>query len=145
MAGRGPAPKQPAERRRTNRPQAGEWRHAPRGGWQHGEHPAPPAKLLKTSRETWETWLGAWFAGFWVPDDLPALRQVIRLYDEVERGNLKVYSQLRLAMDNYGITPKGQQERRWLPPEEEPGEARANGGVASVRRLRAVDPTASGE
>ena len=28
--------------------------------------------------------------------------------------------ELRMAMDTYGITPKGQQDRRWAPPKDEP-------------------------
>jgi len=47
---------------------------------------------------------------------VPALRQVIRLYDAVERGELTRASELRQAEDNWGITPKGQQDRRWSPP-----------------------------
>lgn len=58
----------------------------------------------------------AWFAAHWTPEDLPALRQVIRLYDQVERGEYVRAGELRLQMDNYGITPKGQQDRRWVPP-----------------------------
>jgi hypothetical protein len=61
-------------------------------------------------------------------DDVPAairvvelqdrgLRQVIRLYDQVERGEYVRATELRLAMDTYGITPKGQQDRRWKRPE----------------------------
>lgn len=59
----------------------------------------------------------AWFAAYWTPEDLPALRQVIRLYDQVERDEYQRASELRLAMDSYGITPKGQQDRRWLRPQ----------------------------
>jgi hypothetical protein len=49
------------------------------------------------------------------------LRQVIRLYDRVERG-LATGSErieLRQLSDSYGITPKGQQDRRWAPPKDE--------------------------
>jgi hypothetical protein len=60
--------------------------------------------------------MGAWFASFWTPEDLPGLRTLIRLYDQVERGEFQRCSELRLQMDNYGITPKGQQDRRWRAP-----------------------------
>ena len=118
MAGRGPAPK--VERRRANVPERGEVRRAPAVGWQHGVKPKPPAALKQASIAAWRTWFGAWFAAFWTPADLPGLRLVIRLYDQVERGEFQRASELRLQMDTYGITPKGQQDRRWQPPAEEP-------------------------
>lgn len=132
----GPAPKLPHERRRANKPEAGEWRHAPGVGWQHGEVPKPPPGLLKASKEAWETWFGAWFAAFWLPEDLPGLRTLIKLYDQVERNPevASLQSQLRQAMAAYGVTPEGQQKRRWLPPADTPyGEESAD---APKRRHR---------
>lgn len=118
MAGRGRVPK--AERRNpSDVPIRGEWAATEGIGWQHGEPPAPPDGLLKPSRDAWSVWLAAWFAAHWTPDDLPGLRQVIRLYDQVERGEFQRASELRLQMDTYGITPKGQQDRRWQRPAEE--------------------------
>ena len=86
-------------------------------GWQHGPAPKAPPNLLKASRDAWQTWVAAWFAAHWTPDDLPGLRQVIRLYDQVERGEFQRASELRLQRDTYGITPKGQQDRRWARPD----------------------------
>lgn len=117
MAGRGRAPKE-NRRNPSDKPIRGEMKPAAGVGWQHGECPKPPDGLLKASRDAWSTWMGAWFAFFWTADDLPGLRQVIRLYDQVERGEFQRASELRLSMDTYGITPKGQQDRRWKKPEE---------------------------
>ncbi len=75
--------------------------------------------------------MGSWFAWFWSAEDLPALRQVIRLYDQVERGHFQRHGELRLAMDTYGITPKGQQDRRWRP---------AKGGDAGPSESEAAAP-----
>lgn len=119
MAGRGRAPKPTDVRRADKTPERGEIRHAEAVGWQHGDPPDAPDGLLKATAEAWATWMGAWFAAFWTPEDLPGLRQVIRLYDQVERGEFQRASELRLQMDTYGITPKGQQDRRWRPPAEE--------------------------
>lgn len=84
--------------------------------------------------------MGAWFAAFWKPEDLPGLRQLIRLYDEVERGEFQRASELRLQMDTYGITPKGQQDRRWRPPASDPAPKRAKSSSSSMRsRLTVVD------
>ena len=115
----GPAPK--IVRRRRNVPARGDWQAAPAVGWQHGPVPAPPDGLKDESLWAWQTWFAAWFASHWTPDDLPALRVLVKLYDEVERGGVKAAdrSELRQLMDNYGITPKGQQDRRWTRPKPE--------------------------
>lgn len=115
MAGRGRAPKQ--ERvNASDKPLRGEPTVAAADAWQ-GDVPAPPDGLMPASSEAWSTWFGAWFAAFWRPSDLPALRQMVRLYDQVERGEFQRATELRLLMDTYGVTPKGQQDRRWKPPE----------------------------
>lgn len=114
MAGRGAPPK--PDRRRRARPVRGDFRQATGTGWQHGPTPEPPADLLPASRSAWSTWMSAWFAACWTPGDLPGLRVVIRLYDRVERGEYSDAKEMRLQMDTYGITPKGQRDRRWSPP-----------------------------
>lgn len=136
MAGRGPAPRE--SRRRANAPQRGDYAPAPGTGWQHGAPPAPPAGLLKASKGAWATWLAAWFAAHWTPDDVPGLRQVVRLYDQVERGEYQRASELRLQMDTYGITPKGQQDRRWMPPKADEAAPIANDEDDPYSHLRVV-------
>jgi hypothetical protein len=108
---------------RRGKPTRGEWQPTEDSGWQHGEIPEPPGGLRDSSLATWQTWFQAWWAAHWTPEDLPALRLLIRLYDRVNRGDLARLSELRQLMDSYGITPKGQQDRRWLrpdPPRREP-------------------------
>lgn len=141
MAGRGPAPKDAANRQRTNKPEHG-WSFAEGEGWQHGPVPAAPTKLLKSSRDVWATWFDSWFAWFWTPSDLPGLVVVIRLYDQVEREQFQRAGELRLQMDAYGISPKGQMERRWKRQEEEPAKQGREGG-ARVRHLQVVDHAAA--
>ena len=114
MAGRGPAPKR--IRRRANKPVRGEWTSVPGASWQYGPMPPPPDGLKDISLWAWATWFGSWFSAHWTPDDLPGLRIVIRLYDEVERGEFTRATELRQMLDNYGITPKGQQDRHWQRP-----------------------------
>ena len=128
MAGRGPAPKENAVTRHPR--ERGDTQVASASGWQHGKPPKAPDGLTKPAVEAWKTWMGAWFAAFWTPEDLPGLRQVIRLYDQVERGEFQRASELRLQMDTYGITPKGQQDRRWRPPvkEQKPAAEGPRGG-----------------
>lgn len=121
MAGRGPAPKDPAQRVRRNKakPVRGEVTASDSVGWQHGERPDAPDGLMQPSLDAWKLWLGSWFAAHWIPEDVPGLRQVIRLYDQVERGEFQRAGELRMQMDTYGITPKGQQDRRWTKPKAE--------------------------
>lgn len=119
MPGRGPAPTE--NRRRRNEPARGDWKPAEGAGWQHGPVPSPPTKMTKATRDAWQAWFTAWYAAHWTEDMLPGLRQVARLYDACERGALQRHSELRMAMDTYGMTPKGQQDRRWkAPPKEKP-------------------------
>lgn len=137
MAGRGPAPSE--DRVRRNEPERGEVLAAPGFGWQHGDKPEAPEGLMPASLDAWSVWFGSWFAAFWTIADLPGLRQLIRLYDQVERGEFQRCGELRMQMDTYGITPKGQQDRRWRPPKVEPpvhqaGESDA-GQYAHLRRV----------
>lgn len=92
---------------------------------------------MPASVEAWSTWMSAWFAAFWTPEDVPGLRQIVRLYDQVERGEFQRASELRLQMDTYGITPKGQQDRRWKKPDGETAGAVEPKGSA-YSHLRAV-------
>lgn len=140
MAGRGRAPKVQRMNKHDS-PTRGEWKAAPSSGWQHGEIPEPPDGLKAETRDAWTAWMGAWFAAHWSPEDLPGLRQVIRIYDQVERGEFQRANELRLQMDTYGITPKGQQDRRWAKPEAKDAEVRQLRAVSGDRML-AVDPDA---
>jgi hypothetical protein len=140
MAGRGPAPK--PNRRRANAPARGEWQPSPEGGWQHDLPPAPRGLLPATER-VWESWFRAWWAGHWTLDDLPQLRLVIRLYDRVARGDVRRLGELRQWLDSMGVTPKGQQDRRWArpePPKRDPW--RSGSGLRRLRVTPEEDPYA---
>lgn len=112
-------------------------------GWQHGPTPEPPDDLTAAGVAAWETWFGSWFAAHWTPEDLPGLRIAIGLYDQVadylreplvekeyvtSKGDTRTVwvpkpnpaPELRQWMDNYGITLKGQQDRRWVRGEAGP-------------------------
>ena len=114
MAGRGPAPD--PDRLRSGAPSRGEWQPSPDGGWQH-DLPEPPVGISPAAVEVWGCWFRAWWAGNWTPDDVPALLFVIRLWDRVNRGDVKRAGELRQWMDGYGLTPKGQMDRRWRRPD----------------------------
>jgi hypothetical protein len=136
------APKPANERRRRNKPVRGEWTPALGVGWQHNPLPPAPDGLVEASRVAWETWFRAWFAAHWTPDDVPGLRKVIQLYDATERGEMHRASELRQLMDTYGITPKGQQDRRWTRPKaEEPAQpvAKSDKPTGPYAHLRVVN------
>lgn len=134
-----PGPPPNPTRRRRNKPARGDWQATPGIGWQHAEIPSPPDGLLAATRLAWETWFKAWFAAHWTPADLPGLRKVAQLYDATERGEMQRSAELRMSMDGYGITPKGQQVLRWAPPkdDEKPKQAAAQGG--HYQHLRVVN------
>lgn len=139
MAGRGPAPKT-QRRNASDKPIRGEYQAASSTGWSDGPVPDPPDGLTAASRDAWTTWFGAWWAAHWTRDDLPSLRTVIMLYDEVERGRFTRVGELRQMMDTYGITPKGQQDRRWTKPKpaEPTPTVSTTDGADPYARLRAV-------
>jgi hypothetical protein len=138
MAGRGREPKAQSERRNHHEPGRGEWNAADGVGWQHGETPAPPDGLKAESIEAWRVWMGAWFAAHWTPDDLPGLRTLVLLYDQVQRGEFQRANEVRLQMDTYGITPKGQQDRRWARPSVDGESPTAGVRQVRARKLKAV-------
>lgn len=84
----------------------------------------------------------SWIAAHWAENDLPGLRVTVQLLDQCERYFEDPYveketrkgdtmfvlrpnpaGELRQLMDNYGITPKGQQDRRWQAPKAEAAES----------------------
>ena len=137
---RGAKPKPPGEAINRN-PKVHEFKHAEAEGWQHGRIPTAPDGLLKSSRDAWRAWFGAWWASFWTPADLPALRQLVTLFDNVARepANVRLAAELRQQMDRYGISPKGRQDLRWEPPKKE--QTRPAAAPTGAPRLRVVDKT----
>jgi len=64
------------------------------------------------------------------------LLTIVLLYDQVQRGEFQRANELRLQMDTYGITPKGQQDRRWARPVSESTAAPVR--QVRTRKLKAV-------
>lgn len=136
MAGRGAAPKPEARHRHPltrGNPTSKET-----VGWQHGRRPEPPKGLSARSRETWRVWFDSWFAAHWGPEDLPGLRVLIQVHDAVVGGDLTRANELRLQMDTYGITPKGQQDRRWVKPADDAPAKKGDKPQGDYRKLRVV-------
>ena len=132
-----PGPPPSDDRVRRAAPIRGDWRTAPGVGWMHGKWPDPPAGVTEATATAWRTWGAAWFASFWQPSDLPALRVIASLYDRVERGEFVRSAELRMWSDSFGITPRGRQSLRWKPPAEgatrAPAAGTSNGSAARKR------------
>ena len=128
MAGRGPAPKDPSQRRRRNEPMRGEW----------VELPPLKAPILgpvdpewgRETDEMWEAWRADPVTTQWSPADIAFATQTARLMDAGAPPN-----ELRLRMDSLGLTPKGKRDLRWRLVEAPAVEAPVPVGE---RQLRAV-------
>lgn len=113
----------PVGEAKAPRNQVHKWKMADSEGWQHGDVPAAPGGLTEHGKRAWATWLGAWWASFYTPDDLPGLELTVRHYDAVMLGHLDIAKVVPL-LDRYGITPKGRQDLRWARAEK-PAESAA--------------------
>lgn len=67
-------------------------------GWKV-EVPKPPAKLLKDSREAWAMYWLIPESAMLRPHHMPALRRLVRLYDEEERIRRRVAANRDVVMD----------------------------------------------
>jgi hypothetical protein len=123
--------------------------------------------LHPAALDAWGVWMRSWFASHWTSHDLPGLNVTIGLYDQVldylrepliekeyvtAKGDTRTTwvvkpnptGELRQMMDNYGITPKGQQDRRWTAPkdDEQPAatttSAPADGPYANLRVIKSA-------
>lgn len=125
MAGRGPAPKLPELRRNFTKPQAGEWIKLPSEG-RKGPVPLLP-KHLGLSRATHEWWKRVWktpSALMWTKADFDALVGLAILWDKYLDGKTSLASEIRLREAEFGLSPAGRQQRRWLIVDEvEPEQA----------------------
>ncbi len=165
MGGRGPAPNPPGGARRNPSmvPLRGDWKPAPGIGWQHGDVPSAlfddSETLRAESLAVWDVWMSSWVASNWKPVDVPGLRITIRLYDMLVRyvEDPMIWRQnddgtwvgvkrpnpmpdLARQLDTYGITPKGQQDRRWVQAEDYVAPRTRSKPAAPYARLRAVKP-----
>lgn len=128
--GRRPEAPGTADQRNTKNP----WKFAEGEGWQHGRKPPPPSGLTDAGKKAWRTWLGAWWACFYTPDDLPGLELAVRIYDAALAGHVDVSKAIPL-LDRYGITPEGRFKLRWARTEQQPtgqGSGKPAPGVASL-------------
>lgn len=140
MAGRGPAPKLPSQRRNTTKPQRGEWVDL-----QPVTEPVPKLPRGRWSARTkaaWESWWTDRASTQWTEADRHSVVELAYLHGELAGGRVTVAAEIRQRMDGLGLTQKGKRDLRWRVAEAVEEEQGSGRPVAEVRRLRAVDPAA---
>ena len=128
MAGRGPAPKDPGQRRRYNQPARSEWVDL-----EPLTKPVlPPAeKTWSTSAQrAWRYWRQDPVTSQYGPADIHAILELARWYDIMD------FAEQRRRMNELGLTPKGKRDLRWRTPAEVKTLAEQK---TPVRRLHIVD------
>lgn len=133
MAGRGPAPKAPGQRRRRNEPGRGEWTDL-----------EPLAKpVLRVASKEWPEHVRVLWAE-WRSDPVTAVWSSSSrawAWATAARWDDFAPAEQRLRADGLGLTEKGRRDLRLrLPNEIEAGGGRPQ--LAEVHRLRAVDTSA---
>lgn len=134
MAGHGPAPKDPAQRRNHHAPQRGEWVDLPPlDAPMLPELPDREDGWFESTREMWEAWQSDPVTSQWSPADVAFALQTIRLIDHPKAPP----NEVRLRMDTLGLTPKGKRDLRWRIVEPmAAAPARKRPAAASGRRAR---------
>ncbi|MDF1596961.1 MAG: hypothetical protein P1T08_12855 [Acidimicrobiia bacterium] len=152
MAGRGPAPKLPGERRRRNMPERGEWTVLPAEPYEGSKPNLPRVSggLLKETKYTWIRWWESPMAHMWIESQWADLTRAIRIEDTVARmlahSETKGIGTLLIGLDrlkkSLGLTEPGRRDLRWLLPTEaeELAEVHQLHVVEPKRRVKAVDP-----
>lgn len=124
MAGRGPAPKDPAARARRNAVQRGEWLELPAQGEAPPGMPASAGEAgwLQATADAWVAWWSDPAATQWGPAQQNAVLELLVLTDQFWRGKTGVANEMRLRQDALGLTEKGKRDLRWRVPAVSEGE-----------------------
>lgn len=154
MAGRGPAPKQPEQRRRTNAPARGEWVDLPPVPKSAKDRALPALPKRPTHIGGWSTRTRAIWAAWredpattqYGPAEVAAAVELAWLFEEYVRESTgKLASEVRQRMDGLGLTPKGKRDLRWRVPGVDVAVTEAPDELAAARerkqRVRAIDPS----
>ena len=153
MAGRGPAPKDPAQRRRRNKTSTrmqlpAEGRQGDPPSW-----PLPPVVLKSEELEgavaaaELALWADLWSLPQAVAWDRLGYTHEVALYCRHmvagEFGDLDAAKEARMRSDRLGLTPASLRSLQWEIVEDEPEERPERSSEPSRPRLMAVDPVAS--
>lgn len=152
MAGRGPAPKAPEQRRRRNEPTAGEWITIPLD--RRPKAPPMPARgkgrgqWSPRTRRAWKAWWADPVSSQWSDADRDLVEHLADVYEAWGRDPMPTAaSEIRQLRDSLGLSPKGRQDRRWrlaAPAEVVDLESERKARPRSRARLKVADPAAAG-
>lgn len=149
----GPPPKDPANRRRRNVPERGEWVNLPplddsfkvpaisKRGKGHGTWSG-------RTKRAWHAWWNDPAVQMWSEAERDTVIDLAYIHEEWVRGDNRLISEVRLRMDGLGLTPKGKKDLRWKVVEapadrpETDGAFVVNTGTAR-ERMRAIDPSSA--
>ena len=129
MAGRGPAPKDPAERRRRNKP-AVEPVVIQGDGVVRGMDLPPLVEWPEPTRTWWETWRSSAQAATFTDTDWSFLLDTALLHARLWTGESSAAAELRLRVAKFGATPE---DRARLHMSIEEPEAAAAGAAKGKR------------
>lgn len=133
MAGNGPAPKLPEQRRNRVAPSRGEWVDIARR-----EAPVPPlpdGEWHPRAARSWALWWTDPAASQWTDAQEGEVVELLALTDEFWNGNTTRANEMRLRADGLGLTQKGKRDLRWRVVGDEPV-ATAPPKPAAARRAR---------
>lgn len=144
----GPAPKDPALRRRSNEPARGEWVDLP--PLARPVLPKLPARGRGAGRwsarsaAAWEAWRQDPVTSQWGASEIAQAVDLLYLHDAMVTGGGYGANEVRIRMDGLGLTPKGKRDLRYrvAAPAEvaDLAQKREQRQTSSRERLRAVDP-----
>jgi hypothetical protein len=134
-----PVPPKPAHlRRNRNRKQGGEW--VVLDEVYSGPIPHLP-RIYEWSEDTRRWWKAIWrtpMATQWLEGDVGHLSIVALVRQRFLEGDMRLAREVRQSMDDFGLTPKGRQMRRWVISEKDAERAGISlGDVTDLRKRRA--------
>jgi hypothetical protein len=142
MAGRGPAPKDPAQRRNAHAPKRGDWVDLPaenRAKPPALPRPSPKGGWSARSRRAWAAWWADPVSLLWGPADVHAVEEVLYLQEEfVGRSTASLANAVRLRLETLGLTEKGKRDNRWRIATDELAAARSEPETPSAQRRTAL-------
>lgn len=136
MAGRGPAPKDPAKRRRRNADPVPTTVVADDGSVHGPELPAG-AEWPTQTRAWWETWRSSPQAQTFTDTDWSFLLDTALLHAELWSGNGAVAAELRLRVAKFGATPEDRARLRIQvgDPDTKPAQAKRPSRYAHLKAV----------
>jgi hypothetical protein len=143
MAGRGRAPKLKDQRRNPVVPQRGDWVQLPTLEAQVlpglPERSAIEGPWSERTVRAWGAWSMDPASVMYGPAEVQHALDLAYVYEQwVRDGTAALASEIRQRLDVLGLSPKGKQDRRWLPPSAVEVAEKSQPRQAQVRQLRAV-------